>query len=187
MREKGLTLALDSVIPPAASVLDVGCGNGLISSRLRELSPGRDVTGIDVVEREACVIPCRLYDGDTIPFDAGAFDYVLFVDVLHHTTLAENLLLQAARIARRGVVIKDHYCESRLDYYTLAIMDWIGNVQYGVALPHRYLAAAEWRAMFTRLGLRQVRTLERIGLYPRPFGAVFGRNLHFVTLLEKLS
>jgi SAM-dependent methyltransferase len=185
-RAEKLTQALDSIIPPSATLLDVGCGNGVISWKLRQLSPGRDFTGIDVVERESCMIPCRMYDGNTIPFPPGAFDYVVFVDVLHHTTIAEDLLVQAQRIARRGVVIKDHYCESRLDYYTLAFMDWVGNAQYGIMLPNRYQAAAQWRAMFARAGLRQERILEDIGLYPAPFNAVFGRKLHFVSLLEKV-
>jgi SAM-dependent methyltransferase len=133
------------------------------------------------------MIPFGTYDGKTIPFPRKAFDYVLFVDVLHHTTAAEDLLLQAKSIARRGVVIKDHYCESRLDYYTLAFMDWVGNAQYGVALPHRYRAAAEWQALFARSGLQPVRTLEDLGLYPGLFDAVFGRNLHFVSLLQELA
>lgn len=186
-RVEKLTQALDSLIPASASILDVGCGNGLISSKLRRLSPGRDITGIEAAEREACLIPCRTYDGKTIPFPPDAFDYVLFIDVLHHTTAAEDLLMQAKRIARRGILIKDHYCESRLDYYTLAFMDWVGNAQYGVALPKRYKAAAEWQAMFARSGLQPVRTLEDIGLYPGPFDAVFGRRLHFVSLLEEVS
>jgi SAM-dependent methyltransferase len=186
-RVEKLTQALDSLIPASASILDVGCGNGLISSKLQRLSPGRDFTGIEVMQREACMIPCRTYDGKTIPFPPAAFDYVMFVDVLHHTAVAEDLLRQAKTIARRGIVIKDHYCESRLDYYTLSFMDWVGNAQYGIALPHLYKAAAEWREMFARSGLQPVRTVQEIGLYPGPFDAVFGRNLHFVSILDKVS
>ena len=185
-RVEKLTQALDSLIPASASILDVGCGNGVISWKLRQLQPGRDFTGVEILERETCMIPFRMYDGKTIPFGPDTFDYVTFVDVLHHTDEAEDLLRQAKRIARRGIVIKDHYCESRLDYYTLAFMDWVGNAQYGVALPHRYKAAAEWQAIFARLGLRQGRTLEDIGLYPGPFNAVFGRKLHFVSLIDKV-
>lgn len=185
-RAEKLTQALDSLIPASASILDVGCGNGVISWKLRQLHPGRDFTGVEVHERESCMIPCRMYDGKTIPFEPNSFDYVMFVDVLHHTTEAEDLLRQARLIARQGIVIKDHYCESRLNYYTLAAMDWVGNAQYGVALPNRYKAAAEWQAIFARLGLRQARTLEDIGLYPGPLDAVFGRKLQFVSLLDKI-
>jgi len=184
-RAEKLTQALHSLIPASATILDVGCGNGVISWKLRELCPGRDFTGVEILDRETCLIPYKLYDGKTIPFGPDAFDFVTFVDVLHHTTEAEDLLRQAASIARRGVVIKDHYCESSLDYCTLSFMDWVGNAQYGVALPHRYKAAAEWQAIFDRVGLRKARTLEHIGLYPGPFDAVFGRKLHFVSLLDK--
>jgi SAM-dependent methyltransferase len=185
-RAEKLTRALDSLIPDSGRILDVGCGNGVIPRKLQQLSPGRDFAGVEVVERETCMIPCRMYDGKTIPFSPDSFDYVLFVDVLHHAVEAEDLLRQARLIARRGIIIKDHYCESRVDYYTLALMDWVGNAQYGIMLPNRYNAAAEWHAMFARLGLCQVQTLENIGLYRAPFDAVFGRKLHFVSLLDKV-
>jgi len=181
-RVEKLTQALNQLLPASATILDVGCGNGLISRNLQQLSPGRQFTGIDVVERDSCMIPCRMYDGETIPFEPGSFDYVLFVDVLHHTPDAEKLVAQAKRIARRGVVIKDHYCESRLDHHTLALMDWFGNAQYGIALPNNYKSTTEWRNLFGRLGLREIRTITDIGLYPFPFSAVFGRKLHFVSL-----
>ena len=90
-------------------------------------------TGVDVVERENCAIPRRMYDGTTLPFAADAFDYVMFVDVLHHTTLAEDLLLQAKRVARRGIVIKDHYCE-RTDFIaSWLFMDWLEGAVRHVA------------------------------------------------------
>jgi SAM-dependent methyltransferase len=183
-RAEKLTRALDKLLPAAATILDVGCGNGVISWKLRQMSPGRQFTGIDVVERDTCMIPCSMYDGDTIPFAPASFDYVLFVDVLHHTPDSEKLLAQAARIARRGIVIKDHYCESVLDYRTLALMDWFGNAQYGIALPNDYKSTRQWRELFGRLGLREIRTETEIGLYPFPFNAIFGRRLHFVSLHE---
>jgi SAM-dependent methyltransferase len=183
-RAEKLTQALDALMPASATILDVGCGNGLISRNLQQLSPRRQFTGIDVVERDTCLIPCQMYDGDTLPFGPASFDYVLFVDVLHHTPDAEKLLAQAKRIARRGIVLKDHYCESGLDYQTLALMDWFGNAQYGIALPNNYKSTTEWRELFGRLGLREIRTVTDIGLYPFPFSLIFGRRLHFVSLHE---
>jgi SAM-dependent methyltransferase len=183
-RSEKLTQALDSLIPASASILDVGCGNGVISWNLGQLRSGRQFTGVDVVERDTCLIPCQMYDGDVIPFAPASFDYVLFVDVLHHTTNAERLLAQAKRIARKGIVIKDHYCESRLDHYTLAFMDRIGNPQHGIPLPNSYKSSREWRELFGRLGVHEIRTLTDIGLYPVPFNLIFGRGLHFVSILE---
>src|ERR1700722_8739324 len=128
-RVEKLTRTLDALMPSAATILDVGCGSGLISWNLQQLSPGRQFTGIDVVERDTCMIPHQIYDGDVLPFAPATFDYVLFVDVLHHSIDAERLLAQAKCIARQGIVLKDHYCESGFDYYTLALMDWFGNAQ----------------------------------------------------------
>jgi SAM-dependent methyltransferase len=183
-RVEKLTRTLDALMPASATILDVGCGSGLISWNLQQLSPGRQFTGIDVVERDTCMIPYQIYDGDVLPFAPASFDYVLFVDVLHHALDAERLLAQAKRIARQGIVLKDHYCESALDYYTLALMDWFGNAQYGVSLPNSYKSTREWRELFGRLGVHEIRTVTDIGLYPVPFNLIFGRGLHFVSILE---
>jgi SAM-dependent methyltransferase len=182
-RVEKLTRTLDALIPAAATVLDVGCGGGLISWNLQQLNPGRQFTGIDVVKRNTCMIPYQIYDGDVLPFAPASFDYVLFVDVLHHAENVERLLAQAKRIARQGIVLKDHYCESRLDYYTLALMDWFGNAQFGVPLPNSYKSIREWRELFGRLGVHEIRTVTDIGLYPAPFNLIFGRGLHFVSIL----
>lgn len=184
-RVEKLSEALDALIPQSATVLDVGCGDGLVSYKVSRLSPGRTLTGIEILHRENCMIPCQPYDGESIPYPDGSFDYVMFVDVLHHTTAAGDLLLEACRVARRGVIIKDHYCESRFDYYTLAFMDWFGNAQHGVAIPCLYKARAQWKALFAQAGLQPARELLDLQLYPTPFDAVFGRNLHFAALLEK--
>jgi len=184
-RAEKLTHALDSLLPANARVLDVGCGNGLISYKLHTLSSGRHFTGIDVVERETCLIPCQMYDGEHFPFDSGSFDYATFVDVLHHTPEPGKLLLEAARVTKAGVVIKDHYSESKLDHQTLAFMDWFGNAQYGVALPYNYKSRREWEALFADAHLQETRKITDIGLYPFPANLLFGRGLHFVSLLTK--
>ena len=145
---KNCARALDSLLLSAdARILDVGCGNGIISSKLQALSPGRHFTGIDVVERETCLIPYQMYDGEHFPFDSGSFDYAFFVDVLHHTTEPGKLLAEAARVVKTGVLIKDHYSESKLDHQTLVFMDWFGNAQYGVALPFNYRADASGESL----------------------------------------
>ena len=180
-----LVEAIDSLIPQAATILDVGCGDGLLAYNLSRCSGGRELTGIEIQPRDGCLIPCTAFDGKTIPCAQGAFDYVMFVDVLHHTANAEHLLREAVRVARHGIVIKDHYCESGFDFYTLSFMDWFSNSTKGVAIPRLYKAGAAWDAMFAGVGLRPVRTVVDLGLYPDPFNMIFGRKLHFVGLLEK--
>ena len=71
--------------PRSARVLDVGCGDGLISAVLQSRRPDLIVTGIDVLPRSHTHVPVDMFDGSTIPFDDQSFDLVLFSDVLHHT------------------------------------------------------------------------------------------------------
>jgi SAM-dependent methyltransferase len=184
-RIQKLTSSLDSVVPRSAAILDVGCGNGIISHNLRQLSSGRSFTGIDVLARKTCLIPCQIYDGNTIPFAPETFDYVMFVDVLHHMTEPEKFLAQAVRIARRGIIIKDHYSENGLDHQTLTVMDWFGNAQYGVALPNNYKSRAQWRRLFKEVQLREDFVKTDIPLYPFPANLIFGRNLHFIGRYNK--
>lgn len=184
-RAEKLTQAIDSLIPGDISVLDVGCGNGIIAHKLQTLNATRSFNGIDVVERKTCAIPCQMYDGNRFPYEAESFDYALFVDVLHHTPDPGLLLREAARVARVGVVIKDHYAESAFDIRTLAFMDWVGNAQYGVALPYNYKSRRQWQELFAQARLHEARKVAQIGLYPFPANLVFERGLHFVALLTK--
>ena len=186
-RIRTLTDSLDSVVPRAADILDVGCGNGIISHNLQQLSPHRRFMGIDVLARKTCLIPCQIYDGNTIPFAPESFDYVLFVDVLHHMTEPEKFLAQAVRIARRGIIIKDHYSENGFDHQTLTLMDWFGNAQYGVALPNNYKSRAQWRQLFNEVRLQEDLVKTDIPLYPFPASVFFGRHLHFIGRYNKAS
>jgi SAM-dependent methyltransferase len=91
------------------SVLDVGCGVGLTSSHLAK-SFG-EVHGIDVAEgvveraRELCTDGSfQPYDGANIPFDAGRFDVVFTVCVLHHVPPPQwqALVKEMARVLKPG-------------------------------------------------------------------------------------
>jgi hypothetical protein len=107
------------------------------------------------------------------------------VDVLHHTGNPLPILRDACRVSRERLLIKDHLAEGVLDHWTLRLMDWVGNRAHGVALPYAYLSGRQWEELFGRLGLRVERTDCDLSLYPAPFSAIFGRNLHFVSLLRK--
>ena len=67
-------------------VLDVGAGSGLIGGAIAALLPGKSVIGIDIAPRPLpqLGIPLLQFDGRSIPFTDGAFDCVLFCNVLHH-------------------------------------------------------------------------------------------------------
>jgi SAM-dependent methyltransferase len=184
-RVRVLARHLAELLPREASVLDVGCGDGTVASQLLQSRPDLRVEGIDVLVRPETHIPVRAFDGRTIPHGDRSFDVVMFVDVLHHTDDPTLLLREAVRVARRGLVIKDHHREGPLGGLLLRAMDWVGNARHGVVLPYNYWPARRWAESFAALGLRPAESRNRLGLYPPPADWIFGRGLHFVALLEK--
>jgi SAM-dependent methyltransferase len=182
-----LAQSLGALIPPDSSVLDVGTGDGQIAEGMAAVQPGVRVEGIDIMKRPETRIPVTLFDGTTIPFADKSFDVVTFVDVLHHTDDAAVLVKEAARVAKRAVVLKDHLSENALDHTTLKVMDWVGNAPHGVVLPYNYLSRARWEEIFDAAGLSIDRFETAVPLYPWPASAVFGRGLHFVARLTPRS
>lgn len=174
---------LAEAIPTAGTVLDLGCGDGAVAVALMERRPDLKVEGVDVMLRPTTHIPVTEYDGETLPFADDSFDYVSIVDVLHHTDDPVVVLKEASRVARKGVVIKDHLLEGLLAGPTLRFMDWVGNRGHNVVLPYNYLSRREWQNGFVASRLTVQSNQERLGLYPAPFSWFFDRSLHFVALL----
>jgi SAM-dependent methyltransferase len=167
-----------SLLPPNARVLDIGAGDGSVAATVQRARGDVRVTGIDVLVRPDTEITIEPFDGHTVPYDAGSFDAVTLVDVLHHTHDPTELLAEAARVAPNAVIVKDHLAEGLLARPTLRAMDWVGNAHFGVALPYNYWSEAQWRAAFTRLDLTIDREVTRLGLYPPPASWLFERRLH---------
>ena len=175
---------LAGLLPRDARMLDLGCGDGLLSAAITEVRSDVTVAGVDVLARSDAKIPVESFDGRTIPYPTGSFDVVMLVDVVHHADDPERLLREAARVAGRFVLIKDHLLEGVLAEPTLRFMDWVGNAHHGVALPYNYWSRVRWERAFRSLGLKVDAWAENLGLYPRPASWVFERSLHFVARLE---
>jgi SAM-dependent methyltransferase len=93
--------------PGAASVLDVGCGNGFLQWSLEHRFGS--VTGIDSSARMLEVNPCavtRLGSGTDLPFPDDSFDVAVAANLLHHLVEADRgkTLAEMSRVARRAVV-----------------------------------------------------------------------------------
>lgn len=178
---------LKRMIPAGSKVLDVGCGDGQIAAFVARDDAGTSVSGIDVMLRPQCHIPVAQFDGITIPYETSSFDVVMFVDVLHHAEDPLRLLQEAVRVTRKLVLIKDHYRNGIFASQCLRLMDWVGNASKNVVLPYNYLSQSEWMEAYRDAKIRPVAAISKVPLYPPPFSWIFGRSLHFVTLLEKLS
>jgi SAM-dependent methyltransferase len=83
------------------TLLDVGCGNGLLARRLA--LGGFAVTAVDVslkrAERSAGI---RFLEADFLALDEGPFDALVFSASLHHLYPLEAAVERAARLLRPG-------------------------------------------------------------------------------------
>jgi SAM-dependent methyltransferase len=184
-RTRVLAEMLAAQIPPRASVLDIGCGDGTIGSLLAQRRPDIAIQGVEFLARPECKIECRAFDGVSLPFPDGSFDVCLFVDVLHHTKDPGVLLREAARVSRSWVLLKDHLDENIFDHLTLRFMDWVGNRPHGVVLTYNYQSRSRWEEYFLKCGLAETNWSTQVPLYPAPVSLLAGRGLHFVSLLRK--
>ncbi len=183
-RLRRLCLQLAEIIPSNARVLDVGCGDGQLAWLIMQTRPDVKIQGIDILVRTETKIDVAPFDGNVIPYPNCSFDLVIFSDVLHHTIDPLILLREAARVARKAIILKDHLCNGLLAGPTLRFMDQVGNARHGVALPYNYWSRQKWLDAFGNLGLSISTWKEDLKLYPAWADLIFGRSLHFVAKLD---
>lgn len=100
--------AMEGITVP--SVLDVGCGTGMLSERLLGAFPSCRLTGVDLspamVERARARLAGRAEvreaDAERLPFHDGAFDLVVCNDSFHHYPDPDRAAFQMWRVLRKG-------------------------------------------------------------------------------------
>ena len=106
------------LLPPAATLLDVGTGAGDIPERARRLAARRGVAlatvGLDSAEALAAAYRGRVGhvacgDARALPFATRSVDVVVCSQLLHHFTEAEApaLIRELHRVARVRVIVSD--------------------------------------------------------------------------------
>lgn len=103
--------------PTQGSLLDVGCGPGLLLEVLAGQPGEMNLAGLDIapemirIAREwlGARADLRVGDAETLPWQDGRFDYVLCVDSFHHYPNPERVLAQMHRVLKRSgrLVIAD--------------------------------------------------------------------------------
>ena len=112
----GFRATLDELFERAApgSVLDVGCGEGVLTCEWAErLGDGR-VVGIDLDDpklraewatRDRVNLDFRAEDSTSLPFPDGEFDLAAAIEVLEHVPDPEATVAEMARVARRHLLV----------------------------------------------------------------------------------
>ena len=111
-------------IPRGPSVLEVGCGDGKLTRHLAKIIPCKTITGVDV-NHAAITRAESLSEGHTktifqvgdvcrLPFDAGSFDAVIVLDLLHHIPNWRKGLMEVRRVLKNGgrLLVKEYSIET---------------------------------------------------------------------------
>lgn len=102
---------IEIVPPDVHSVLDVGCGNGVLVNTLTSAFPGRfdRVTGLDSSEEALKYVESEKFHGSitNLPFGKQSFDLVTCLEVLEHLPYAdfEKGVLELQRVSKKYVII----------------------------------------------------------------------------------
>lgn len=113
----GFEGALDELFAQAdpASLLDVGCGEGVLAYRwAQRLGQERRVVGIDLEEdsiqagwaqHQAPNLEYRVMRAENLPFADKEFDTASAIEVLEHVPDPEHTLAEMARCAQRHLLV----------------------------------------------------------------------------------
>jgi ubiquinone/menaquinone biosynthesis C-methylase UbiE len=97
-----------------SSILDVGCGEGLLTERIAGLRPNCGVVGLDVGDprlraewerRRRDNLSFRAGSAYSLPFEDAAFELVCGFEVLEHLERPAEALAELARVASRHLVV----------------------------------------------------------------------------------
>ncbi|MDQ5808167.1 MAG: class I SAM-dependent methyltransferase [Actinomycetota bacterium] len=111
----GFEAALEELFVQAApqSILDVGCGEGVLTHKWAQRIDGT-VVGIDLDdpalhaewEKRSCPnLEYRVMKAENLPFDDDAFDLASAIEVLEHVPDPEHTVAEMARVASRHLLV----------------------------------------------------------------------------------
>jgi 2-polyprenyl-3-methyl-5-hydroxy-6-metoxy-1,4-benzoquinol methylase len=112
----GFESTLDELWEKAApsSILDVGCGEGVLTEQWADkLGDGR-IVGIDLDDpklrtewekRQRANLEYRVEDATNLSFADGEFDMATAIEVLEHVPDPERTVAEMARVAKRWVLV----------------------------------------------------------------------------------
>jgi 2-polyprenyl-3-methyl-5-hydroxy-6-metoxy-1,4-benzoquinol methylase len=111
----GFEGTLDALFTQAAptSILDVGCGEGVLTEQWARRVSGR-VVGIDLDDpqlhaewekRSAPNLEYQVMKAENLPFADGEFDMASAIEVLEHVPDPEHTVAEMARVASRHLLV----------------------------------------------------------------------------------
>jgi 2-polyprenyl-3-methyl-5-hydroxy-6-metoxy-1,4-benzoquinol methylase len=112
----GFERTLDELFAQAdpQSLLDVGCGEGVLTHKWAQRLAGRRVVGIDLddpqlhalwEQRQAPNLTYKVMKAENLPFADGEFDVASAIEVLEHVPDPEHTVAEMARVASGHLLV----------------------------------------------------------------------------------
>lgn len=143
------------------SVLDLGCGDGML---LKILNQSFDALGIDVIDyrsKENKFLPFANYsEGGIIDLPDKCVDNTILWTVLHHSDNPIHLLNEAERITRHRIVLVEGYANDPHVHQINCFFDWFANrpgKNIDVNVPYNFKTTEEWKSLFNKLGCKLIK------------------------------
>ena len=163
------------------SLLDIGCGNGMISYLVRDhFSRVQLLDVVDYLPKQL-KLPFDLYkEGERLPLAGQKFDTVLLLTVLHHSNNPAELLKLAWDATAKNLIIIEsvigvHDDEPGVTYELAsapeelqigfaAFIDWFYNrvLHDDVPVPYNFTSPERWNSVFMQHGMHLIHT-RRLG------------------------
>ncbi len=131
--------AIAGWVQPGASVLDLGCGDGLL---LKVLHQQRQARGYGIEIADANVLACVQTGVNVIQSDlerglAGiednSFDYVILSQTLQAMRRTEEIVLEMLRVGRQGIVTFPNF-----GHWQNRLQNLAGRMPVSKGLPHQW-------------------------------------------------
>lgn len=157
-----------------ASVLDIGCGAGLLSNALAQ--EGHTVSGIDLSEGSLKVakkydatgrVDYRKANAYSLPYPDQSFDAVCAMDVLEHVEEPHLLVAEASRVLKdKGLFFFHTFNRNWLSYlFIIKGVDWfVKNAPKNMHVYPLFIKPQELEEIFETYNLK---TETLIGLKPQ--------------------
>ncbi len=169
---------IGSFVPTRGTILDVGCGYGVLANYLALAAPERRVVGLDLNARRIRIARETIGQRTNISFQVGnalehalpECDGIIASDVLHHLPLLlqEQLLTRLAALLRPDgiLVIQEVNMEPLWKYWCSHTADL---ALYPLEERPHFRSSRDWLAVLAERGFNHV------GVVPGDAGTVFAR------------
>jgi len=163
--------ALKPHIQRGQSMLDVGAGDGVLASMLRD-ELDLKVRAVDIEARELADLKVEVYDGLHLPLDDKSVDCTICVAVLHHCNDPMAVLREIRRVTRSRFLLVEDLFDSAWD--RTCVIGFHHYLNWIESMPFRrdgFASRADWQKRLESTGFRVIET-RLIGKAVRAFPVI---------------